>query len=79
MKAMGYKQVDMTDEEHVYYRELVKLHAEKGKSGEEFFRDLFEVDEDGFITLITPRSSIPWGILFFIQNQSKELISNPKP
>ena len=68
MKAMGYKQVDITDEEYTYYRELVKFHTDDKISGEEYFRELFDVNEDGFITLIAPKGSVPWGILFFIQN-----------
>lgn len=65
---MGYKQVDITNEEYAYYRQLVKYHSDEKTNGEEYFRDLFEVDDDGFITFIAPKGSIPWGILFFIQN-----------
>lgn len=68
MKAMGYKQVDITDGEYVYYKELVKHHTDDKTNGEEYFRDLFDVDSDGFITMITPKGAVPWGILFFIQN-----------
>lgn len=63
MKAMGYNQVDMTDSEFAYYKALCKRH-----DGEKSFVDLFESDDDGFITLITPKKAIPWEILFFVQN-----------
>jgi len=68
MKAMGYKQVNMTDDEFVYYKELVKYHTDDKTKGEEYFRDLFDTDPEGFIMMITPKASIPWGILFFVQN-----------
>jgi len=61
---MGYKQVDISDEEFKYYKSMVKSYSE----GEDLFRDIFETDDSGFITLITPRENIPWAVLFFIQN-----------
>lgn len=63
MKAMGYKQVNMADEEFNYYKKLVKKY-----DGEHHFVDLFNTDEDGFITLLTPKNAVPWEILFFVQN-----------
>lgn len=63
MKAMGYKPVDMADEEFAYYKALVKKY-----NGEQHFVDLFQTDEEGFITLLTPKNAVPWEILFFVQN-----------
>lgn len=60
---MGYKQVDMADAEFAYYKSLVKKYG-----GEQYFVDLFETDEDGFITLLTPKTAVPWEVLFFVQN-----------
>lgn len=67
MKVIDYKKVDMTDEEHNYYKELVTQFTDDTTKGTEYFKDLFDVDDDGFIMLIKPTKSIPWAILFFIQ------------
>lgn len=63
MKAMGYKKVDMADEEFAYYKSLVKRHGT-----EQHFVDLFDTDDEGFITLLTPKTGVPWEIIFFVQN-----------
>lgn len=63
MKAMGYSKVDITDDEFQYYKSLVKRYG-----GEHYFSDLFKSDDEGYITLITPKNAVPWEILFFIQN-----------
>lgn len=67
MKVIDYQKVDITDAEYVYYQELVAQTTTDKFKGEEYFRDLFKTDEDGFITIITPKKSIPWAILFFVQ------------
>jgi len=61
MRIIGGKTVDISDEEYKYYNELVKHF------GSECFEDLFEVDNDGFISIITPIKNIPWSVLFFSQ------------
>ena len=68
-KTIDYKKVDISDAEYDYYKELVNRFSDKSKNinGDVYFRDLFETDEDGFITLIKTEKSIPWAILFFIQ------------
>ena len=67
MRVIDYQKVDITDEEFTYYKELVTQTTDDKIKGEDFFRDLFKTDEDGFITIITPKKSIPWAILFFVQ------------
>lgn len=57
----------MTDQEFAYYRELIKQYSVDGKKGQDYFRGLFKTDDQGYITLITPTQSIPWAILFFVQ------------
>lgn len=59
----------MSEEEFNYYKHLVEIFTDKEKniSGSVYFKDLFDVDENGFITLIKTEKSVPWAILFFIQ------------
>jgi hypothetical protein len=70
MKVVDYKQIDMTNEEYEEYKKLVDAFTYGTYSGKDQFRDLFEVDGDGCITLIkTPVGrQIGWGIIFFLQN-----------
>jgi hypothetical protein len=81
-KIIDYKKVDMSDEEFSHYKHLVELFSEKDKNinGSIYFKDLFEVDEDGFIILVKTDKSVPWAILFFIQqamiNQRLRFIDN---
>lgn len=66
--AIDYQNVDLSKEENDYYQELIKQLAENGNTdGKEYFRDLFATDDRGFITIIKPKNSIPWIVLFFIQ------------
>jgi len=68
-KVIDYKKVNMSEEEFNYYKHLVEIFTDKEKniSGSVYFKDLFDVDENGFITLIKTEKSVPWAILFFIQ------------
>jgi len=67
IRAIAYSKVEMTDQEYAYYKELVSQFTDDKDKGEELFKGLFESDDDGFITLISPKQTIPWAILFFIQ------------
>lgn len=62
IKGIDNKKVDITEIEYKYYQELVKKH------GASSFDDLFETDKEGRITIVKPTKSIPWDILFFVQN-----------
>jgi hypothetical protein len=68
-KVIDYKKVDMSEDEFNYYKHLVKIFTDKEKniSGKVYFKDLFDVDDSGFITLIKTEKSVPWAVLFFIQ------------
>lgn len=68
-KSIDYKKVEMSDAEFDYYKYLVDLFTDEENNidGRDYFKDLFEVDEDGFIILIKTDKSIPWSILFFMQ------------
>lgn len=68
MKVIGHKKVDVSDQEYQYYKSLVSFYTQNGFNGESYFNNLFETDENGIINLITPQKSIPWAIIFFIQN-----------
>lgn len=68
MKNIGSKSIDITDGEYDYFLKLVdKFTDDKGKSGLDYFENLFDTDGEGFITLIRTEKSIPWAILFFMQ------------
>lgn len=67
IRAIAYRRVDMTDQEFSYYKELVSQFTKDNDKGEEFFKDLFESDDDGFITFIKPNKPTPWAIIFFMQ------------
>ena len=67
---INFKSVEMNEEEHKYYEELVKSFSTPEKSGKNYFRDLFDVDEDGCIMFIRPplKMEVPWAVLVFLQN-----------
>ena len=69
MKVIDYKKVDMTDAEFAYYQQLIKKFSDTDQKvdGNKYFKDTFETDENGYITLIKTEKSIPWAVLFFIQ------------
>lgn len=56
------RKIDLTDQEIEYYNSLVK------EWGKEYFSDLFETDNKGYITIIKPIKDVPWVVLFFMQN-----------
>ena len=67
IKAIAHQKVEMTDQEYQYYKELVSQFTDDKNKGEEYFKELFESDEEGFITFIKPNRPIPWAIVFFVQ------------
>ena len=70
IRVIDYKGVEMTNEEYEYYKEVVDSFSDGTYSGREQFRDVFNVDDDGCITMIKPplRKQIAWAVLFFLQN-----------
>jgi len=68
IKGIAYQKVDLTEQEFEFYQELVKQYTDENKKGSEYFEDLFETNDAGIITIIKPTKSIPWAILFFVQN-----------
>lgn len=69
-RVVDYKFLDMTDEEWDYYNKLLIEFTHGSYSGAEQFRDLFEVDEDGCILMISPplKKEVGWAIIVFLQN-----------
>ena len=67
IKAIAHQKVDMSDQEYQYYKELVSQFTDDKTKGEEFFKDLFESDEEGLITFVKPNKPTPWAIVFFVQ------------
>lgn len=66
-KVIDYKKVDMSDDEYSYYKHLIKIFSDKDINGDVYFKNLFDVDKSGLITLIKTEKSVPWAILFFMQ------------
>lgn len=56
LRIIDNKRVDLTDTEFKLYQELVKAYTTPTQSGEEFFKDLFETDKNGFIIFLKPPS-----------------------
>lgn len=69
-RVVDYKPVDMEDEEFRIYQELVAQFSQGSYSGTEQFRDVFDVDGDGCISVIRPpiKRQIGWAVLVFLQN-----------
>ena len=65
-RIIDYKQVDMTDEEYAYLKQLLAEFPD----GKHQIRDMFDVDGEGCINLVRPpvKRQIAWGLLFFFQN-----------
>jgi len=70
IRVVDFKQLDMTDEEFAYYNQLVEAFSGGNYSGKEQFHDMFDVDNDGCITIIRPPigKEVGWAILVFLQN-----------
>jgi hypothetical protein len=70
IRIVDYKKVDMTDEEYTYYQQIIDTFSDGMYSGKEQFRDAFEVDNDGCITLVKPplKKQVAWAVIFFLQN-----------
>lgn len=69
-RVVDYKAIDMSEEEWEYYNKIVAEFSVGNKNGKEQFRDLFDVDGEGCITMIHPplKKEIAWAVLFFTQN-----------
>lgn len=70
IKIIGYKKVDLTDDEYSQYLNIKDSYTRENFNGEELFRDLFETDETGMITYIKAlgNKQISLEIIFFVMN-----------
>ena len=68
IRAIDFQKVEMSDEEFKYYQELVQKLTTDGIKGSDYFRDLFQTDDNGLITIIKPSKPVPWDVIFFTQN-----------
>lgn len=66
---IGKKEVQVSENEFKYYEYLSEKLSDKEKNivGADYFNDLFEVDTNGFIVQIKPEKSVPWAVIFFVQ------------
>lgn len=60
-QKVGDQIVEISQDEYDYYIEIIG-----NLNGTKDFVGLFEVDEDGFITIVKPTKPIPQIVLFFI-------------
>ena len=69
-RIVDYKAVDMTDEEFEYYNQIIKEFSDGVYNAKEMFRDVFETDEEGCISIIRPplKKEIAWAAILFLQN-----------
>ncbi len=68
IKGIGLRKVEISNQEYKYYQQLVKQYTDDKNKGSDYFANLFDTNDDGIITIIKATKSIPWEILFFIQN-----------
>jgi len=68
--AIDHKFVLMTKPEWDYYQQLVQQFSDPTKTGADYFRDIFDSDDDGFVyNLRFPVvKQIPWAVVVFMQN-----------
>jgi hypothetical protein len=69
-RVIDYKSVDMTDPEWEYYNKLVEEFTYGNISGKEQFKDVFDVDGDGCISMISPpfKKEVGGAVILFLQN-----------
>lgn len=69
-RVIDYKKIDMSNDEWIYYQKLIKTFSTNDSSGSQYFHDLFDADDDGYIYMIHPPfgREIPWAVIMFLQN-----------
>lgn len=68
--VIDHKGVDMTEEEHEYYKNLITEFTYGTYDGKDQFHDMFEVDAEGCISMVKPplRKEVGWAVIVFLQN-----------
>ena len=67
LKIINNQNINLSDEEFEYFKHLCTQYKTSESDGSIFFKDLFDVDKNGFITIVHPKTSIPWSIIHFMQ------------
>jgi hypothetical protein len=57
MNVIDHKKVDLTSDEYALYQKIVKSYTTTTNKGEDYFQDLFEVNDDGIIIFLRPPST----------------------
>ncbi|MFA5048438.1 MAG: hypothetical protein WC516_05455 [Patescibacteria group bacterium] len=67
---IDYKRIEMIPEECEYYNKLVQEFTFGTYNGKDQFHDMFDVDDDGCISLIRPplKKEVGWAVIVFLQN-----------
>jgi hypothetical protein len=67
---IDYKKIEMTEDEYNYYNQLISEFTYGNISGKDQFRDVFDVDDDGCISMIRPplKKEVGWAVILFLQN-----------
>ena len=70
IRTIDYKNVDLTEDEWAEYQKLVKAYTKANNKGEDYFRGLFETDEEGKIIFIRSLGNrfTTMEIIFFVIN-----------
>ncbi len=69
-RIIDYKKLDMVNDEWEYYNKLIEIFSVGNVSGSDYFHDIFDVDEEGYISFIRPPigKEVPWAVIIFLQN-----------
>jgi hypothetical protein len=54
IRIVDFKPLDMTEEEYTLYQSIVNSYNTHTNKGSDLFRDLFQTDDRGIITLLVP-------------------------
>lgn len=70
IKVIDFKGVEMSQEEYDYYQKITQDFTNDNINGKDYFHDVFEVDEDGCISMLkfSTNLEIPWLVIVFLQN-----------
>ncbi len=68
--TIDYKKVKLTPDERAEYERLVKSYSSVVQKGDELFRGMFEVNDDGIITMIRALGDkrTSFEVIFFLMN-----------
>jgi len=56
IRIVDNKKLDMTDDEWTMYQKIVKSYTAPPNKGEDYFKELFETDDNGIIVFLKPPS-----------------------